>query len=177
MKSFTRLFADYRALHSIAVIPNAQRTVLQSLQLRIGAGRFRGALSHQYGAVIDLNAEIGEGVIFDHEFHGLFIAGAAQIGNGTVIMQHVTIGDKLYQGRRDNLDRARFAPRIGERVFIGANATLIGRCIVGDMAKIGAGVTLVDAASPEGAVIVNASAFDLTNGRPVYPRVDRWSAP
>lgn len=79
-----------------------------------------------------------------------------------MIYQHVTIGSKRSSNGKY------VAPVIGDQVVIGANATLIGRCVIGRGAKIGAGVTLVDATIPEEAIIINKSAYDLTNGRYVY---------
>ena len=71
-------------------------------------------------------------------------------------MQHVTIGEH---------QRTKEAPVIGNDVFIGPNACIIGKCIIGDGAKIGPGVVLVNVDIPVGATIVNNAAYDQTNQR------------
>jgi serine O-acetyltransferase len=121
-------------------------------------------LDRNYGAYIGKGADIAPDVQFAHKLHGIFIADRASIGSGTRIYQHVTIGAK-----RDR-DNRKQAPQIGRNVLIGANATIVGRCRIGDGAKIGAGVTIVDAVVPDHAVIINKSAYDLTNQRYIYPQ-------
>jgi len=120
------------------------------------------SLARSYGAFIGKGAEIAPNVKFVHELYGIFIAGEAVIEDGCHVFHHVTIGAK--KGPDDRYQ----APRVGKNVTIGANATLIGRCRIGDGAKIGAGVTLVDAIIPENSTVINKSAFDLTNRRFIY---------
>ncbi len=85
----------------------------------------------------------------------------ARIGEHVTIMQHVTIGEH---------QRTKEAPVIEDDVFVGPNACIIGRCRIGQGARIGPGVVLVNATVPAGALIVNSGAYDLTNHRWAHDR-------
>lgn len=165
MSEFSRLLRAYRALHAIGKKAPAERTWWERVSFDRRYRAYARAMNQKFGAHIPGGVTIGDGVKFGHEFHGIFISSDAVIGNNVTIYQHVTIGES--GGDKQN----RNAPIIGNDVLIGANATIIGRCIIGDGAKIGAGVTLVDAVIPPGAVIINKSAYNLTEGKPVYPEV------
>jgi serine O-acetyltransferase len=106
-------------------------------------------LSHQYGAFIPPSADIGRRLLLPHGFYGVFISTTAIIGDDVTMLQHVTLGSN-YQGRR-NLG----APRIGNRVMLGAGAVLIGGITVGDDARVGANATVVQDVPP-GATAVSA---------------------
>jgi serine O-acetyltransferase len=68
-----------------------------------------------------------------HGFHGIHISRRATIGKNVTILQNVTIGNKNAQGAV-----------IGDGVFIGANAVIIGNVSIGNGAKIGAGAIVVE---------------------------------
>lgn len=70
---------------------------------------------------------------FPHGPMGVFISQSATIGKNAVIFQHVTIGSNTLNdsGRTGS-------PTIGDRVYIGAGAKIIGRVRVGDNCRIGA---------------------------------------
>lgn len=81
---------------------------------------------------VDIETEcIGGGLRLPH-LNGLFIHKNASVGENCTIFQQVTIGaneHKLeYQG----------APQIGNRVYIGAGAKIIGNISIGDDVRIGA---------------------------------------
>lgn len=105
---------------------------------------------------------IGKSVVLPHGFNGIHVSERAELGQRCTILQNVTIGTN-YTG-----DRA--APTVGDDVFIGAGAVLIGRCTIGNGARIGAGVVLTNASIPAGAVIVNRAAYNATAGAYVYPQ-------
>ncbi|MBO9436781.1 serine acetyltransferase [Ruegeria sp. R13_0] len=66
-----------------------------------------------------------------HIIHGsgfLAVHPGAVIGDRCGVMHNVTIGVNMSGG----------VPRIGDDVFIGANATLLGPIVVGDRVRIGA---------------------------------------
>lgn len=84
---------------------------------------------------------------------GLYVAhgyctriGAERIGKNLWIHQNVTIGLKG-EGR----------PKIGNNVYIGTGAVIIGDVTIGDNARIGANATVVDDV-PENAVVVSPKA-------------------
>lgn len=77
--------------------------------------------------------EIGGGWVLMHGF-GVVLNGGAIIGKNCTMYHGVTIG---------TIDMKTF-PKIGDDVYIGAGATILGDVIVGDRAKIGAGAIVVD---------------------------------
>lgn len=94
-----------------------------------------------YGAFVPYKANIGARINFVHSLHGIFISQAAVIGDDCTILHHVTIGSDVPIGNRFNNGKA---PVIGNRVFIGCNASIIGKVEVGDDSRIGAGVTIAN---------------------------------
>lgn len=64
--------------------------------------------------------------------YGVFISGKAIIGSYCIILHQVTIGSN--QGSQGTLS----APTIGDKVFIGAGAKVIGNIVIGDSVRIGA---------------------------------------
>lgn len=77
-----------------------------------------------------LDATIGGGITLPHNI-GIIVSGDAVIGNNCTIFHHVTIGANVSKEEGG-------APKIGEDVFIGAGAKLIGNITVGDRVRIGA---------------------------------------
>lgn len=148
----------YRRLHAIEAILVEQRTWRQRLYLRHKTTWFYRTASARFGADINPKAIIPDSVSFGHGLLGLTIAGGVVIGENVTIYHHVTLA---WAGHG--------VPRIGDGVFIGVGATIVGSSVIGDRAKIGAGVVLVDAIIPPDAVIVNRSAYDVRNDVPVYP--------
>ncbi|MCB1057284.1 MAG: serine acetyltransferase [Acidobacteria bacterium] len=79
-------------------------------------------------------ADIGGGCIIAHGL-GIVIGGTAVIGEDCTLLQGVTLGE----ARFDELD----CPLVGDRVTLGARATLLGKITVGDDAVIGAGAVVL----------------------------------
>ncbi len=89
------------------------------------------------GAEIHPQAKIGRGLGIMHGF-GVVITADAEIGEHCTIMQGVTLGVRSGPG-----PDGRYGPKLGNRVFIGANAVLLGPITIGDDAKIGAGAVVL----------------------------------
>ena len=68
-----------------------------------------------------------------HGLAGIFISYGARVGKGCTIFHQVTIGSNTLPD-----SRGRGAPVIGDNVYIGAGAKIIGGVTVGDNARIGA---------------------------------------
>ncbi len=100
---------------------------------------------------VKYTADIGKNVGFFHNGLGVVIHKHAQIGDGTLIYQNVTIGGN---GKDE---KSNGTPIIGKNVFIGAGAVILGPVSIGDNARIGANsVVLIDV--PEGATAVGVPA-------------------
>ena len=108
-----------------------------------------------YGAWIGLGA-VFEGVpVFPHGFFGIFISNSAHIGKNAVIYQQVTIGSNMLVD-----SKRKGAPVLGDNVYIGCGAKLIGNIKVGDRARIGANCIVVkDVPSNSVTVIRNVESI------------------
>jgi serine O-acetyltransferase len=100
--------------------------------------------SVRYGISIHPQTRLGAGLYIGH-FGGIHVNHAAVIGNNCNIQQDVTLG-KANRGARAG------APVIGDNVFIGAGAKIIGRILVGDGAAIGANAVVTKDVPPGMAV-------------------------
>lgn len=103
----------------------------------------------KYGIELPYTVDLGSNVTFEHQ-HGIVIHGHAKIGNGCIIRQGVTIGNK-------NLDAPFDAPTIGSYVNIGAGAKILGQVRVGNHAVIGANA-VVTKDVPEYAIVAGIPA-------------------
>ena len=114
--------------------------------LRIYSGFF-----HRYGSSIGYSAQLADIPYFPHNLYGIFISRYAKIGKNTVIFQHVTIGSNTL-----NASKKAGAPTIGDNVYIGAGAKIIGNVTVGDNCRIGANAVVYRDLPPH-SVAVQAS--------------------
>jgi serine O-acetyltransferase len=85
------------------------------------------------GADIHLNASIGDGFVMPHP-NGVVIHRKAVIGCNCMLMQQVTIG----QTANDN-----DVPVLGDDVYVGAGAKIIGKVVIGNGASIGANAVVL----------------------------------
>jgi serine O-acetyltransferase len=101
--------------------------------------------------IIGRGAEFGPGFVLIHST-GVVINGAVRGGSGVHIEHQVTIGAERRQ-----------APLLGDNVFIGAGAKIIGGVTIGDGARIGANaVVLQDVPANHTAVGVPARTIDAS---------------
>lgn len=89
------------------------------------------------GCEIPYAAAIGRRFRPVHGFNGIFISVWAEIGNDVVMLHQVTIGSNQHTSANPG------APKIGDRVFIGAGAKVIGAITIGNDARIGANAIVV----------------------------------
>lgn len=159
--SSPRLVWVFWELRRIKALPDVQRTLMDRLFLAGMPKRFERQCAAK-NSYIYCFASIGDGTQFWHQFDSIHIAMNAVIGKRCQILHNVTIGQ--------NITSDQACPIIGNDVFIGPGASIIGRCNIGDGCKIGAGVVLVNVDLPPGTTVINKSAYDLTNKRFVYPQ-------
>ncbi|MBU0701856.1 serine O-acetyltransferase [bacterium] len=99
------------------------------------------------GISIPAEAKIDKGLRI-HHFGGIIIHSAVTIGKNCTLHQGVTIGD------RGNPLKA---PRIGDNVFIGAGAKILGDIIIGDNCQVGANAVVIKSV-PDNCVVVGVPA-------------------
>lgn len=80
-----------------------------------------------YGIKVSLSAEIGAGFWIGH-FGGIEVVNCR-------LAEHCSVGQQTKVGRAEQID----GPQIGDRVWIGAHATIFGPIKVGDRATIAPG--------------------------------------
>jgi serine O-acetyltransferase len=102
------------------------------------------------GCVIGRGAEFGPGLVLVHA-NGVVINGAVRGGANVVIEHQVTIGAEKRQ-----------SPVIGDGVFLGAGAKVVGPVTIGAGAKVGANAVVVHDV-PAGATVVGIPARVVTS--------------
>ncbi len=107
----------------------------------------KGLIRVCFYSVIPPQLEVGKNILFGYNGLGIVIHPRCRIGDNVVISQHVTLGGRDDYG----------VPIVGDNVFIGAGAVVLGDVRIGNNAKIGANaVVLVDV--PENATAVGIPA-------------------
>lgn len=97
------------------------------------------------GIEIHPGAKIGKGLVIDHGM-GVVIGETAEIGDNCVIYHGVTLGGTGKQ-------KAKRHPTIGNHVFIGAGAKLLGNIQIGDHTKIGANAVVLKDCPPNSTLV------------------------
>ncbi len=85
--------------------------------------RFR-KLSEKHGMEIPARMKIGKGLYLGHPYN-ITIHGTAKLGNNINLSKGVTIG-------QENRGKRAGVPTIGNKVWIGINATIVGNITIGD---------------------------------------------
>lgn len=101
------------------------------------------------GSYIGSGAQFKNIPSFPHGITGVFISSGAKIGLNCVIFHQVTIGSNTIK----NSNRYG-APTIGDNVYIGAGAKIIGNVYIGNNVRIGANAVVVTDI-PDNATVVN----------------------
>jgi serine O-acetyltransferase len=102
------------------------------------------------GVEIHPGARIGRGFFIDHGT-GVVIGETAVVGEHCVLFHNVTLGGTgKHRGQRH--------PMVGDHVFIGTNAILLGPIRVGDHAKVGANALVVNRDVPAFSTVVGTPA-------------------
>ncbi|MBN1564434.1 MAG: serine acetyltransferase [Anaerolineae bacterium] len=111
------------------------------------AGLNHKHLIRTYNTVILPGTSIGPGFRIIHiEAGGIVIHPKAVIGSNCTLFHGVTIG-RMFRGPRDG------EPQIGDDVFIGPGAKVLGNISVGHRAAIGANAVIIDDVPDDAAVV------------------------
>jgi serine O-acetyltransferase len=95
---------------------------------------------HKTGIEIHPGAKIGKGLFIDHGM-GVVIGETAEIGDNCIIYQGVPLGGT-------GKDTGKRHPTIGNNVFIGAGAKVLGPFTIGDNCKIAANAVVLHEVPP-----------------------------
>jgi len=128
----------------------ALHPVLDILIMKWQEIRFGSQILRRYGV------KIGPGLYIPHPF-GIVI-GYADIGSNFTIGQHCSIGNKAPIGAVDNVDRGKTI--IGNNVFMGAGAVILGPVRIGNNVIIGANA-VVTKDIPDNATVVGVPAREI----------------
>jgi serine O-acetyltransferase len=101
------------------------------------------------GIEIHPGARIGQRLFIDHGL-GVVIGETAEIGDDVLLYQGVTLGGT-------GNERGKRHPTLGNRVVVGAGASVLGNVRLGDDVKVGAGSVVVHSV-PDGATVVGMPA-------------------
>jgi serine O-acetyltransferase len=102
------------------------------------------------GVEIHPGARIGRGLFIDHGA-GLVIGETVVMGEHCVLFHNVTLGGTgRYHGQRH--------PIVGDHVFIGTGATVLGPVHIGDYAKVGANAFVINHDVPADCTVVGTPA-------------------
>lgn len=91
-----------------------------------------------HAASISIDAKFASPLILPHGVSGIFITQSAIIGKDCVVFQQVTIGANTIKS-----SKSYGAPAIGDSVYFGAGAKIIGKVSIGNNARIGANAIIV----------------------------------
>lgn len=109
---------------------------------------------YKYGIKVSFKASIGSGLYIGH-FGGIFVNYETVIGKNFNISQDVTIG-QVNRGERKG------CPIIGDNVYVGAGAKIIGKVRIGNNVAIGANC-VVTRDVPDNAVVVGIPCKVISN--------------
>lgn len=93
----------------------------------------------KHAASISIDAKIKSPLILPHGVSGIFITQSAVIGSNVVIFQQVTIGANTIEG-----SKSYGAPVVGDNVYIGAGAKIIGGIQIANNCRVGANAVVVE---------------------------------
>ena len=96
-------------------------------------------LLERFNASIPFVAQIDGEPTFPHGLSGIFISSDAKIGKDCTIFHQVTIGSNTFSNSKNP-----GAPKIGDNVYIGCGAKIIGGISVGNNVRIGANCVVTE---------------------------------
>lgn len=105
-------------------------------------------LMARHNANIPYTTEIAGAPVLPHGLSGIYISAGAKLGKDCVIFHQVSIGSNTLPG-----SKGQGFPTIGNNVYIGAGAKIIGSVTVGNNVRIGANCVVTEDI-PDNATVV-----------------------
>jgi serine O-acetyltransferase len=113
------------------------------------------------GVEIHPGAVLGRRLLIDHGM-GVVIGATAMVGNDVTLYQGVTLGGT----GSDNANRKRH-PTLGNCVFVGNNANILGDITIGENSRVGAGSVVLRDVPPNSTVVGVPAHIVYRNGERV----------
>jgi serine O-acetyltransferase len=134
----------YAGLHAILIHRVAHK--LYKWKLRF-VSRLISQIARLFtGIEIHPGATIGQGLFIDHGM-GLVVGETTKIGNDCVLFHNVTLGGTgKHEGKRH--------PTLGDNVFVGTGAIILGPVKIGNNVRIGANTFIYMGDVPDNATVV-----------------------
>lgn len=156
-RSVARAFWNSEALWAIAAFRAGQYLIEEAPPMVERALKPAWSVTHRFvglalGIHLSPHSRIGAGLYIGHS-GGVWISPRAEIGEHCNINHETTIGTAGDRG----------APRLGNRVWVGPNATITGEVTIGDEAVVAAN-SLVVADVPPAGVVVGVPARLVSTG-------------
>jgi len=127
---------------------------------------------YENGSSIAWNAKFDSEPCFPHGMKSIFVSGSARIGKNCVIFQQVTIGSVTLPD-----SKGKGSPTIGDNVYIGAGAKIVGAVKIGNNVRIGANTTVYKDV-PDNSVVISGEQKTITKDNPIinkyYSYVGYW---
>ncbi len=133
----------YSGLHAIWWYRFAHR--LWRIRVYLAARLVSQLARFLFGVEIHPGAQIGRRFFIDHGM-GVVIGETAIVGDDVMMYHGVTLGGT-------SLQHVKRHPTVGDRVVIGAGATLLGPITIGDDSIVGAGAVVVRDAPPKSLLV------------------------
>ena len=130
---------DYTNLYWLIRVKN-KKTRLKAMQLLyyVILKRIESKCNADFGVSYHDRSSIFSSIpILPHGLNGIVVSRKCIIGSNVTILHQVTIGTKITTAKSIMEEDVK-APIIGNNVYIGAGAKIIGNIIIGDNALIGA---------------------------------------
>lgn len=141
--SYTHAFCFFKGFQGL----QAQRVShwLWGHKRKILACKVQSLISEVFGMDLHPAARFGRGVMIDHG-HGVVVGETAVVDDDCTLLHGVTLGGTgKVRGDRH--------PKLGKRVVVGSNASVLGNVKVGDDCKIGAGAALIHDLPPRTTIV------------------------
>lgn len=138
-------------LRLVAWLRTEQRPIRSCLPIARAVHRH---LTYKYGISIPAHTRIGPGLMIGH-FGDIVVNGSCVIGRNCDIFQGVTLG-KAMRGPNEG------TPTIGDNVYMGPGAKVVGRVTVGSNVAIGANAVITKDV-PDNAVVGGVPGRILSN--------------
>lgn len=137
----------------IKIYKNKNKGIIKKIYRKLLLLKYK-KICYKNNSLISISTYFKEegNVSLPHGLCGIFISGGAKIGKNCTIFQQVTIGSNTLKDSKNA-----GIPIIGDNVYIGAGAKIIGNVKVGNNVRIGANAIVIKDIPDNATVILKGS--------------------